>query len=184
MSMMTEAEAKRICDKVLSLAKADQCEVQLTGGRTGNIRFARNTVSTSGLVDDIQLVVAVAYGKRQGTVTTNELDDAGLERAVRRAEELAKLAPENPEFMPAIGKQRLPLSNVLKRLPTVWSRHAKVVWSLPAFCRTTPALSPRPTRTVCSVTRSNRALISLAPSARKTVAVRAGCQRTSMTSAR
>lgn len=111
MSMMTEAEAKRICDKVLSLAKADQCEVALTGGRTGNIRFARNTVSTSGLVDDIQLVVSVAYGKRQGTVTTNELDDAGLERAVRRAEELAKLAPENPEFMPAVGKQTYKASN-------------------------------------------------------------------------
>ncbi|WP_395577771.1 hypothetical protein, partial [Pseudomonas syringae group genomosp. 7] len=28
-----------------------------------------------------------------------------LERVVRRAEDLARLAPENPEFMPAIGKQ-------------------------------------------------------------------------------
>jgi predicted Zn-dependent protease len=37
--------------------------------------------------------------------TINEFDDASLERVVRRAEELAKLAPENPEFMPAIEKQ-------------------------------------------------------------------------------
>ena len=40
-----------------------------------------------------------------GTASINEFDDAALERVVRRAEDLARLAPENPEFMPAIGKQ-------------------------------------------------------------------------------
>ncbi|MBN8265546.1 MAG: TldD/PmbA family protein, partial [Xanthomonadales bacterium] len=35
----------------------------------------------------------------------NEFDDASLERVVRRAEDLARLAPENPEFVPAIDKQ-------------------------------------------------------------------------------
>lgn len=105
MTMMTEAEAKKVLDKVLSLAKADQCIVQLTGGREGNIRFARNTVSTSGEVSDLQLVISVAYGSRNAAVTTNDLSDASLAAAVKRVQELAKLAPENPEFMPAIGKQ-------------------------------------------------------------------------------
>src|SRR5690606_17180797 len=49
--------------------------------------------------------VSVAFGKQVGTATINEFDDASLERVVRRAEDLARLAPENPEFMPAIGKQ-------------------------------------------------------------------------------
>ncbi|HEU0306735.1 MAG TPA: TldD/PmbA family protein, partial [Lysobacter sp.] len=52
-----------------------------------------------------QLIVQCAYGKREGIATINEFDDAALERVVRRAEDLAKLAPENPEFMPAIEKQ-------------------------------------------------------------------------------
>lgn len=105
MGMFTEQEAKAILDKVIALSKADECTATLTGSVNGNIRFALNNVSTSGVVSDTDLAVQVAYGKRVGVATINEFDDAALERVVRRAEDLAKLAPENPEFMPAIGKQ-------------------------------------------------------------------------------
>ena len=105
MSIFTEQEAKAILDKVIKLSKADQCNAQLGGSIAGNIRYARNAVSTSGIVNNAELVVEVAFGKRVGTATINEFDDASLEKVVRRAEELAKLAPENPEFMPAIDKQ-------------------------------------------------------------------------------
>ena len=105
MGMFTEAQAKAILDKVVALSKADECTAQLTGGTSGNVRFALNNVSTSGIVDDIELAVQVAFGKRVGTATINEFDAAALERVVRRAEDLARLAPENPEFMPAVGKQ-------------------------------------------------------------------------------
>ncbi len=105
MKLLTPEEAQALCDKLLSLSKADECSIQLTGGRTGNIRYARNSVSTAGLVEDTQLVVAVAFGKKQGVATTNGLDDASLAQVVRQAETLARLAPDNPEFMPAVGKQ-------------------------------------------------------------------------------
>lgn len=105
MSIYTEEQARAILDKVIKLCKADQCTASLTGSIDGNVRFALNNISTSGIVDNTELAVEVAYGKRVGTATINEFDDASLERVVRRAEELAKLAPENPEFMPAIDKQ-------------------------------------------------------------------------------
>jgi predicted Zn-dependent protease len=104
MSILTQDQTKRIADRVMSLSKADECIVNVEGNRIGNIRFARNAVSTAGLSDDTRLTVQVAFGKRQGTATVNEFDDKSLERAVRRAEDLARLAPENPEFMPAIAK--------------------------------------------------------------------------------
>ena len=104
MSILTQEQTKRITDRVLSLSKADECIVSVEGNRIGNIRFARNAVSTAGLADDTRVQVQVAFGKRQGTATINEFDDKSLERAVRRAEDLARLAPENPEFMPAIAK--------------------------------------------------------------------------------
>jgi predicted Zn-dependent protease len=106
MKNLTQEETKRLCDKVLSLTKADQCEVTLNGSRKGNIRYARNAVSTAGLIEDTQLAVSVAFGKKQGVASINELDDKSLEKAVRRAEDLARLAPENPEFMPTPGKQQ------------------------------------------------------------------------------
>ena len=103
MKLLNQDEAKRICDRVLGFSKADECRVSISGARTGNIRYAQNSVSTAGLSENTQLTVSVAFGKRQGTVTINEFDDKSLQKAVRMAEELARLAPENPEFMPAVG---------------------------------------------------------------------------------
>ncbi|CCH02857.1 Protein pmbA Protein tldE [Fibrella aestuarina BUZ 2] len=105
MAILSQEEAKRIIDKVLSYAKADETAVSLNGGRRGNIRYARNSVSTSGESNNISLAVTSVYGKRSGTATINELDDASLEKTVRRAEEIARLAPENPEYVPMLGPQ-------------------------------------------------------------------------------
>jgi predicted Zn-dependent protease len=62
-------------------------------------------VSTAGLNEDRRLTVTVAFGKRQGTATVNEFDDKSLEKAVRRAEDIARLAPENPEYVTLPGQQ-------------------------------------------------------------------------------
>ncbi len=105
MKFLTEEETRRICNKVLALSKADECTVSLNGSRDGNIRYARNSVSTAGLIENTQLSVTVAFGKKQGTAAINELDDASLEKLVRRAEDVARLAPDNPEFVPTVGKQ-------------------------------------------------------------------------------
>jgi predicted Zn-dependent protease len=105
MKQLDQEQAKRIADRVMGFSKADECSVVIRGDRTGNIRFARNGVSTAGLTEDTELSVRVAFGKRTGTAVINEFDDKSLEKAVRRAEELARLAPENPEFVPAVGKQ-------------------------------------------------------------------------------
>ena len=106
MSIYTEQQAKAILDKVIALSKADECTATLEGSIDGNIRFALNNVSTSGVVENTSLMVQMAFGKRVGSASINEFDDASLERVVRRAEDLARLAPENPEFLPAIGKQQ------------------------------------------------------------------------------
>jgi predicted Zn-dependent protease len=105
MAILTKDEAQALLKKVLSYSKADECEVNLTGTIRGNIRYARNAVSTSGSISQTTLVVSSAFGKKLGIATINELDDVSLEKVVRRAEELAKLAPENPEFMSFLGPQ-------------------------------------------------------------------------------
>ncbi len=49
--------------------------------------------------------MASTFGRKQGISTINEYDDASLQKVVRRAETLAGLAPENPEYMPLVGPQ-------------------------------------------------------------------------------
>ena len=98
MSIFTEQEAKALLDKVLALSKADECTVSLSGSVDGNIRFALNNISTSGIVSNADLAVQSSFGKRVGTATINEFDDAALERVVRRAEELARQQQEQLQF--------------------------------------------------------------------------------------
>ncbi|RIV30461.1 TldD/PmbA family protein [Flagellimonas lutimaris] len=105
MAIYTKEEAKMILEKALSFSKADACEINLSGSNSGNIRYARNTVSTAGYRSTQSLVVQSSFGKKVGTATIDEFDDASLEKVVRRAEELAQLSPENPEFMPPLGPQ-------------------------------------------------------------------------------
>ncbi len=105
MAILTKEEAQALMKKVLSYSKADECEVNLNGNDRGNIRYALNSVSTSGKISQSQLAVASAFGKKLGIATINEFDDASLEKVVRRSEELAQLAPENPEYVPFLGPQ-------------------------------------------------------------------------------
>ena len=105
MAILSKAEAKKIIDKVLSYSKADEMSVALGGNRTGNIRYARNSVSTSGETNNLSLAITSVFGKKSGTATINEFDDASLEKTVRRSEEIAQLAPENPEYVPMLGPQ-------------------------------------------------------------------------------
>ncbi|MSU49512.1 MAG: TldD/PmbA family protein, partial [Opitutus sp.] len=108
MPLLSESEAHAILQKVLALSKADECQIDLSGGRAGNVRFARNTVSTSGGSDTLSLRVRSSFGKRTGSAAINEFDAASLEKVVRRAEELARLAPEDPEHMELLGPQSYP----------------------------------------------------------------------------
>ncbi len=114
MAIYTKEEARKILEKALSFSKADACEINLSGRNSGNIRYARNTVSTSGYSSTQSLVVQSSFGKKVGTATIDEFDDASLEKVVRRAEELAQLSPENPEFMDPLGPQTYDESTTYK----------------------------------------------------------------------
>ncbi len=106
MAIYSKEEAKQIMEKAMSFSTADACEINLSGSESGNIRYARNTVSTAGHRSNQTLVVQSNFGKKSGTATIDEFDDESLKKVVKRAEELAKLSPENSEFMEPLGPQK------------------------------------------------------------------------------
>jgi predicted Zn-dependent protease len=101
----TKEQAKALTDRVLSFSKADETQVILNGGDRANVRFARNSVTTAGASSGYSLAIVAKFGQKTGTVTASEFSDASLQRAMRNAEEIAKLSPDNPEAMPVLGPQ-------------------------------------------------------------------------------
>lgn len=115
MAIYTQDEARQIMERALRFSKADACEINLSASNSGNIRYARNTVSTAGTRSNRNMTVQSNFGKKVGVATIDEFDDASLEKVVRRSEELANLSPESPEFMPPLGPQQYNESNTFRQ---------------------------------------------------------------------
>ena len=103
---LSASEARDLTQKILSFAKADHTRLRIDSGVHGFTRTAINRVTTAAATDNIEIQITSVFGKRVASVNTNRLDEASLERAVRDSEALAKLAPENPEYMPELGPQK------------------------------------------------------------------------------
>ena len=103
-------QSRKLLDKLLGLGKklaaGADVSAQVSSSHTGNTRFAQNQLTSSGDVDEQNLVVDIAFGKRHASASSNQLDDASLAALVDRAARLARLSPEDPERMPPLGAQK------------------------------------------------------------------------------
>ena len=105
MAMLDATQARELLERVLKMSRAELTSVGAGGSTQGNIRYARNSVSTAGEEQNQSLSVTASFGKRSGSSSTNEFTPEALAACVRRAEELARLAPEDPEYLPPLGPQ-------------------------------------------------------------------------------
>ena len=103
--MLSPDEVKAIASKIVARSGAEGCTVSVWGGDSRNFRFARNEATTNGAVSSVGVSIESSFGKRAGSATVNSLDEAALELARLRSEEIARLSPENSEFLPPLGPQ-------------------------------------------------------------------------------
>ncbi|MFQ6101522.1 MAG: TldD/PmbA family protein [Anaerolineae bacterium] len=96
--MIGRSQTETLLKRVLSLSSADETEVVLLGLEAQLTRFANNTIHQNVAETNRYVVVRAALGRRVGVGVTNDLTDAGLERAVETAIAVAKLQVENPDF--------------------------------------------------------------------------------------
>jgi predicted Zn-dependent protease len=102
---ISRSDAEAIAQKALSFSTADEARVNIFGGSQGNTRFARNQVSTAGDAYNAVVTVTSAYGKKVASATTNSLDDESLRTVVQTSERLARLVPEDPEYLGELPPQ-------------------------------------------------------------------------------
>ena len=103
--LLTEKEARALCEKLLSYVKADDAVVGVNSENYGHLRFASNSFTTSGARENMSVGVTVWIDKKRGAASTNEIDDESLKSTVALAEQLARISPVDREYMPTLGKQ-------------------------------------------------------------------------------
>ena len=101
--VLSREEAQALVERTVKLSTADAVRVSVQSSRETNLRFADNQLSTSGVTTNTTIRVQSVFGKRKASVVTNDRSDDGLRRAVQQSEAIARLAPEDPEYLGELG---------------------------------------------------------------------------------
>ncbi len=103
---LTDREEFRfLTDLVLKHSGGDHTLVALHDQHAGTTRFANNTVVQNVNSRRVTLTVTLAFGKRHGSATTTDLTAGAVREAVKRAEAMARVGPEDPEYVPPAPPQ-------------------------------------------------------------------------------
>ncbi|MGQ9601637.1 MAG: TldD/PmbA family protein [Candidatus Bipolaricaulia bacterium] len=84
--------------RLLKRLPGEQLELVYTGGRSDLTRYTRSEIHQNVSVENMQVYIRVALGKRLGIATVNTLEEGPLLEAAKQAVELARRQPENPYF--------------------------------------------------------------------------------------
>jgi predicted Zn-dependent protease len=106
--MMTREEAQNLARKVIGFSTFPECQVTITASEQAYTRFANNGITTASFNLRHNLSIALTRDGHTGDMAVSDLDDDSLRAAVRKAEELAAIAPANPEALPPLGSQNYP----------------------------------------------------------------------------
>lgn len=104
---------KRVLELAQEMAKDAEVRVDVVSGRSGNVRFARNEITTSGDSGELSISLWMGIGKRHAVVSTNQTDETSVRELAKRAVAMARLSPEDPESQPLLSPQKyesVPLS--------------------------------------------------------------------------
>jgi predicted Zn-dependent protease len=109
--MFTKDEAEKLARKVIGFSTFPECQVTVSATEQAYTRFANNGITTAALGMRQNVSISVTRDGQSGSSAVDDLDEDTLRAAVKKAEELAAIAPANPERMPPVGPQRYPAVN-------------------------------------------------------------------------
>jgi len=145
-TFLTQSQALSLIDFAISLwersaiaeSQADGVFISLSAKETALSRFSENQISQNVRKNTFSLTVTSYFGKSSASASTTELDREAIAQTLRRAEDLARIAPADPEWV-----ELLPPQTYSDRIP--------------AFDETTANLSPLKQgeiiQQVCSLSR-------------------------------
>jgi predicted Zn-dependent protease len=98
--MTSRDEFQFVADLVLARSSGDDTVVTLRDCHDGTTRFANNQTIQNVDARRGTLSVTVAFARQHATATTTDFTAGSILETVARAQRLARLSPEDPEYLP------------------------------------------------------------------------------------
>ena len=104
-TFLTQKEALALIDFANAQSQADGVFISLSVRETALSRFSENQISQNVRKHTFSLTVTSYFGQRSASASTTELDREAIAQTLRRAEDLARIAPEDPEWVELLPPQ-------------------------------------------------------------------------------
>lgn len=103
--LISQDEALSLLEKAISQSEAEGVFISLSNNESSLTRYSENQIGQNISKTKFKLNVTSYFGKRSASAGTTELDIDAIAATIRRSEELARIAPEDPEWVPLLGAQ-------------------------------------------------------------------------------
>ena len=104
-TFITPESALELIDFALARSQADGVYLNLDASETALSRFSENQISQNVRKHTFNLTVTSYFGQRSASASTTDLDPEAIVQTLRRAEDLARIAPEDPEWVDLLPAQ-------------------------------------------------------------------------------
>jgi predicted Zn-dependent protease len=111
-TLISPTEALSLIELAIAQSQAEGIFVSLSNSETALSRFSENQISQNIRKHTFSLTVTSYFGRRSASASTTELAPEAIIQTLRRAEDLARVAPEDPEWV-----DLLPPQTYAERLP-------------------------------------------------------------------
>ena len=103
--LITREQFRRLADLVLATSQGGQTFVSLHDASNGTTRFANDQIVQNVHTHRVSLSVTVSFGLQHGTATATDFGEDAIRDMVVRATEIARVSPEDPEFVKPLPPQ-------------------------------------------------------------------------------
>ena len=103
--ILSTEEALDIIDSAIKQSQAEGVFVSLSSSESALSRFSENQISQNIHKNRFNLTITSYFGQRSASASTTELDPDAISNTLRRCEDLARFAPEDPEWVELLSPQ-------------------------------------------------------------------------------
>ncbi|NJL02898.1 MAG: TldD/PmbA family protein [Spirulinaceae cyanobacterium SM2_1_0] len=104
-TLLTREQAFDSLDRVCRDSQAEGVSLSLVSGDSALSRFASNQMTQNVQKATLKLRVTSHFGSRSASAATTDLAPEAIAATLRRSETLARIAPEDPEWLPLLEPQ-------------------------------------------------------------------------------